>query len=211
MKKHLFPLILIILSAAVWLAVYSRLPAQIPTHWNFSGEADDYATKLNAMISQLGIMVLIYGTMAFLPKVDPRKANYRYFSKSYAIIMNAMLAIFFLLNLLVLFNALGVSVPMSTVVPAVIGLLFIILGNYFQRVRSNFFIGIRTPWTLSSENVWKKTHRLSGKLFFAGGVVMLLAVFLPEGPQEAVIITVITVILFIPYLYSYLEFRKEKK
>ncbi|WP_071458727.1 SdpI family protein [Bacillus massilinigeriensis] len=210
MKKHAFPLILIGLTALVWIFAYPKLPDQIPGHWGLNGEVDRYDSKFVSMLSQLGILVLLYVTMAFLPKIDPRKANYRFFSKSYSIIMNALLAIFFAINMLVILSALGTSIPISELAPTVLGVVFIMMGNYFQQVRSNFFIGIRTPWTLSSEDVWKKTHRLSGKLFFAGGILLILVTFLPDKMESIALFSIISVMLIVPYVYSYLLFSKEK-
>ena len=105
-------------------------------------------------------------------------------------------------------QGLGYNVPMSYIVPVIVGLIFIIIGNYLQRVRSNYFMGIRTPWTLSNETVWKKTHRLSGKLFFIGGLLILVSAFLPEE-YKSIISGVQRSLRGVPYLYSYLAYKKE--
>lgn len=208
MRKHFLPLTMIGLLILAWIIVFPQLPDQVPIHWNLKGEADGFATKINAMLSTLGIMVLLYVTMAFLPKVDPRKSNYKYFSKSYNIIMNVLLGVFFVVNLFVIFNANGYDVPMSTLGPLVIGIIFLVLGNYMPQVRSNFFIGIRTPWTLSSDEVWKKTHRAASKIFFFGGLVLIATTFASDIWKETVFIVVISITIIAPYLYSYYLYRK---
>ncbi|MDD9782719.1 SdpI family protein [Priestia megaterium] len=209
MKKHLFPLGITLLTLVAWLIALPHLPATMPIHWGANGEADGFATKINAMILTVGIMVLIYFIIAFVPRIDPRKENYKYFSKTYNILLNAVLLLFFFVNMSTILQGLGYNVPMSYIAPIMAGLVFIIIGNYLQRVRSNYFMGIRTPWTLSNETVWKKTHRLSGKLFFIGGLLILISAFLPDGYRSVIMWGSIVLCVAIPYLYSYLAYKKE--
>ena len=209
MKKHVFPLGITLLTLVAWLIALPHLPATMPIHWGANGEADGFATKINAMILTVGIMVLIYFIIAFVPRIDPRKENYKYFSKTYNILLNAVLLLFFFVNMSTILQGLGYNVPMSYIAPIMAGLVFIIIGNYLQRVRSNYFMGIRTPWTLSNENVWKKTHRLSGKLFFIGGLLILISAFLPDGYKSVIMWGSIVLCVAIPYLYSYVAYKKE--
>ncbi len=209
MKKHVFPLGITLLTLVAWLIALPHLPATMPIHWGANGEADGFATKINAMILTVGIMVLIYFVIAFVPRIDPRKENYKYFSKTYNIVLNAVLLLFFFVNMSTILQGLGYNVPMSYIAPIMAGLVFIIIGNYLQRVRSNYFMGIRTPWTLSNENVWKKTHRLSGKIFFIGGLLILISAFLPDGYKSVIMWGSIVLCVAVPYLYSYLAYKKE--
>ncbi|MGG0479368.1 SdpI family protein [Priestia megaterium] len=209
MKKHVFPLSITLLTLVAWLIALPHLPATMPIHWGANGEADGFATKINAMILTVGIMVLIYFIIAFVPRIDPRKENYKYFSKTYNIVLNAVLLLFFFVNMSTILQGLGYNVPMSYIAPIMAGLVFIIIGNYLQRVRSNYFMGIRTPWTLSNETVWKKTHRLSGKLFFIGGLLILISAFLPDGYKSVIMWGSIVLCVAVPYLYSYLAYKKE--
>ncbi|WP_243495534.1 SdpI family protein [Priestia aryabhattai] len=209
MKKHVFPLSITLLTLVVWLIALPHLPATMPIHWGANGEADGFATKINAMILTVGIMVLIYFVIAFVPRIDPRKENYKYFSKTYNILLNAVLLLFFFVNMSTILQGLGYNVPMSYIAPIMAGLVFIIIGNYLQRVRSNYFMGIRTPWTLSNENVWKKTHRLSGKIFFIGGLLILISAFLPDGYKSVIMWGSIVLCVAVPYLYSYVAYKKE--
>ncbi|MEB4857021.1 SdpI family protein [Priestia megaterium] len=209
MKKHVFPLSITLLTLVAWIIALPHLPATMPIHWGANGEADGFATKINAMILTVGIMVLIYFVIAFVPRIDPRKENYKYFSKTYNILLNAVLLLFFFVNMSTILQGLGYNVPMSYIAPIMAGLVFIIIGNYLQRVRSNYFMGIRTPWTLSNENVWKKTHRLSGKIFFIGGLLILISAFLPDGYKSIIMWGSIVLCVAIPYLYSYVAYKKE--
>ncbi|MCR8926826.1 SdpI family protein [Priestia megaterium] len=209
MKKHVFPLGITLLTLVAWLIALPHLPATMPIHWGANGEADGFATKINAMILTVGIMVLIYFIIAFVPRIDPRKENYKYFSKTYNIVLNAVLLLFFFVNMSTILQGLGYNVPMAYIAPIMAGLVFIIIGNYLQRVRSNYFMGIRTPWTLSNETVWKKTHRLSGKLFFIGGLLILISAFLPDGYKSVIMWGSIVLCVAIPYLYSYVAYKKE--
>lgn len=209
MKKHVFPLSITLLTLVAWIIALPHLPATMPIHWGANGEADGFATKINAMILTVGIMVLIYFIIAFVPRIDPRKENYKYFSKTYNILLNAVLLLFFFVNMSTILQGLGYNVPMSYIAPIMAGLVFIIIGNYLQRVRSNYFMGIRTPWTLSNETVWKKTHRLSGKLFFIGGLLILISAFLPDGYKSVIMWGSIVLCVAIPYLYSYVAYKKE--
>lgn len=209
MKKHVFPLSITLFTLITWIIALPHLPATMPIHWGANGEADGFATKINAMILTVGIMVLIYFIIAFVPRIDPRKENYKYFSKTYNILLNAVLLLFFFVNMSTILQGLGYNVPMSYIAPIMAGLVFIIIGNYLQRVRSNYFMGIRTPWTLSNENVWKKTHRLSGKIFFIGGLLILISAFLPDGYKSVIMWGSIVLCVAIPYLYSYLAYKKE--
>jgi uncharacterized membrane protein len=209
MKKHVFPLSITLLTLAAWLIALPHLPATMPIHWGANGEADGFATKINAMILTVGIMALIYFIIAFIPRIDPRKENYKYFSKTYNILLNAVLLLFFFINMSTILQGLGYNVPMSYIVPIIVGIIFIIIGNYLQRVRSNYFMGIRTPWTLSNENVWKKTHRLSGKIFFISGLLILISAFLPDEYKSVIILVTIVFCVAVPYLYSYLVYKKE--
>ncbi|WP_377519811.1 SdpI family protein [Priestia megaterium] len=209
MKKHVFPLGITLLTLVAWVIALPHLPATMPIHWGANGEADGFATKINAMILTVGIMVLIYFVIAFVPRIDPRKENYKYFSKTYNIVLNAVLLLFFFVNMSTILQGLGYNVPMSYIAPIMAGIIFIIIGNYLQRVRSNYFMGIRTPWTLSNETVWKKTHRLSGKLFFIGGLLILISAFLPDGYKSVIMWGSIVLCVAVPYLYSYLAYKKE--
>ncbi|MFN2747798.1 MULTISPECIES: SdpI family protein [Bacillus] len=207
MKKHLFPLSMILANLLMWAITYPRMSNQVPIHWSFSGEVDRYASKTEAMLTMMALLVFMYILMILTPKIDPRRKNYQLFAKTYHLIINAMLLIFSLINLLLVMTGLGYDLPTGSIVPVLVGALLIVIGNYLPRVRSNFFFGIKNPWTLSSDAIWKKTHRFAAKVFTAAG--LLIAANGLFSLSENLILPIILLTVFAPYLYSYMLFRKE--
>ncbi|AKO92498.1 SdpI family protein [Priestia filamentosa] len=208
MKKHVFPLIIMLLSILCWVIFYNKLPSQIPMQWGVDGTVNSYAPKLQAAFTHNGILLFLYALLVLSPKMDPRKQNYQKFSRSYRIITLAIMLVLFLLNISVLLASLGYNLNVTTITPILVGILFIILGNYMQTVKPNFFIGIRTAWTLSNEQVWRKTHRLGSKLFILGGLLFFVTPFVPERLLFPLIISIILAVVLIPTLYSYVQYRK---
>ncbi|ATH94700.1 membrane protein SdpI [Bacillus glycinifermentans] len=207
MKKHIFPLSIIIINLLVWVFAYPHMSDQVPIHWSSSGEVDRYASKMEAMLTAMGLIIVVYALMAVTPKIDPRKKNYRLFSKTYDILVNAMMVIFSLINLLMVLSGLGYDLPTRSIAPVLVGALLIVIGNYLPRVRPNFFMGIKNPWTLSSDEIWKKTHRFGAKVFTVAGIFIIADGLFAIGPS--VILPIILITVFAPYVYSYMLFRKE--
>ncbi|HEY9765875.1 MAG TPA: SdpI family protein [Chroococcales cyanobacterium] len=168
------------LVALSWLLTaffWSRLPALVPTHWGISGQPDGWMPLPWGGL--IGALVTTFLSLIFLllPVVDPRGEHWKQFKESYEFIVLATLSFTTFLTWLTLSTAVrGGELSVSQLLVG-IGIVFMIMGNYLPKLRSNFFIGIRSPWTLSSEEVWYRTHRLAGKLMFAMGLVLLLASF----------------------------------
>ncbi|WP_043930624.1 SdpI family protein [Bacillus sp. EB01] len=208
MKKRVLPIIIIASTIILWLVFYNKLPGEVPIHWNSSGEVDGYATKFNAMLMSLGTMVLIYLVLVFIPRIDPKKSNYKYFSKGYSIINLSTLLLFFVINILMLLAGLDYKVNVSIVMPILVGITFIVIGNYMPQMKPNYFVGIKTPWTLNDENNWKQTHRFGGKTFIIGGLLLILSIFLPARFVD-ISFLIILVILLSPIVYSFILFKKK--
>jgi uncharacterized membrane protein len=199
-------------AAAMWLfalAVFPRLPEQVPTHWNLRGEVDDWMPRMPGALIAPIIGTAMLGLMLALPWIDPRRRNVEHFASDRMLITNLLMLFFALLEVLTLGAALGWPVDVSGGMMGGLGLLLVGLGNYLPRVRSNWWIGIRTPWTLDSERVWRDTHRLGGRLFVAGGLVMVASMLLPSGPREWVALPVLLVIGVVPLAYSFVLWRRE--
>ena len=207
MKKHLLPISLMIISAMAWLIFYSSLPEQIPVHWGSNG-VDGYQSKGMAFFTLHALMIGIYLLLIVVPKIDPKKKNYKYFSKAYSITVFSTIGLLFLINMFILLISIGYDIPMENLAGPLVGLLFLIMGNYMQQAKQNFFFGIRTPWTLMDETIWRKTHRLGGKLFMVGGIIMMLTLFLPANYEMFIILSVTALVAVVPTAYSYLLFRK---
>ncbi len=156
-------------------------------------------------------MTSIVLLMTLLPKMDPKKANYEKFKGSYNIIINVLVIFFIALHIVTLAYNLGFPVDVGLFVPIGIGVLFIVLGNYMPKLKHNYFVGIRTPWTIANETVWNKTHRIGGKVFVFMGLALMLTVFI-EGIWGFILFLAVTLIGVV-YLFvkSYLYFQEEQR
>lgn len=210
MNKNFAPILMVIISIALWLIFYPELPNQVPMQWGADGSVNWHASKLTALLVNNGMFVFIYLILYLVPKFDPKKKNYQQFSRSYNIIYHSILILFFTINIIVLFTSLGYSLKIEFFIPVIAGLSFIVLGNYMQTVKPNWFIGIRTPWTLENDQVWRKTHRLGSKLFIIAGVIMIIVPFLPDAFAFPMIIIVSSIAALVPIVYSYILYRKLK-
>ncbi len=180
--------------AALW--VYPQLPERVPMHWNFRGEVDGYGGRFAGAFGIPLLNLAIYVLFIFLPWLDPKYENYSKFPEVYRILRYAIQLFLVGLYLIVIASALGHPVPVGRIVPAGVALLMVIIGNYLGRVRHNYFLGIRTPWTLASEEVWRKTHRLTAYIWTAAAVIALIAALLL--PQSLVWMVFFPLILFPP-------------
>ncbi|RYM02144.1 SdpI family protein [Sporolactobacillus sp. THM7-7] len=208
MRKHLIPVIVFAAALGLWIGFYPKMPDQVPIHWGPDGQVDGYASRLQAMISTMVPMIVIYVLTLALPKMDPKRRNYKYFSKSYDYIQIALLLFFLAINAMVVFSGVGYSLPTVHFVQILIGFLFIFLGNYLQSVKQNYFLGIRTPWTLSNETVWKKTHRVGSRLFIIAGILLIVSGFLQGFWPIVILIAIIVCLLVFSFAYSYWLYRK---
>lgn len=214
MNKYLKETILwvIMLLPFVYLAnVWNILPEQVPTHFNMDGNADDWSSK-TALIYIIGGLVFgNYILMLVVPIIDPKKKIQQMGEKYFT--FRLMLAVFMsLLAIFIVYSGNDGSIKHPNFLFALIGVLFTMLGNYFQTVRPNYFIGIRTPWTLESENVWKSTHRLGGKLWMVGGIMIAVLAFIISNNHiySMVFGVIIFVMAAVPLVHSYLAYKKEK-
>ncbi len=199
-------LAMIALSAWAWF----QLPegAQLPVHWGLNGQPDRYGSKAEGLLLTPAIGVLLLGLQAIIPAIDPRGENIRRSAKPYYIFWLAIGVVLLIVHALLVFAALGHEVNMGSGVIITIGLLFMVIGNYLGKIRSNFMIGIRTPWTLSSELAWNKTHRLGGKLFMLTGGLMIVAGLLGQFNLAFIVTMVGAVGLSIGLaIYSYFVWR----
>lgn len=194
----------------VFIAVFwNKFPNQIPTHFGMNGEPDDYSGKVAGIFLLPGINIGIYLLFFILPKIDPSGKNYALFADKYRLIRLVLHIFFTFMFFVIAFYSMGYKFDISLLIMYGVLVLFLLLGNYMGNVRHNYFIGVRTPWTLANEEVWSKTHRLTAKLWvFSTIIMMLILPFVPE--QEAAFTTFITIISLVPIVYSYLIFRKIK-
>lgn len=202
----------IVLIPLVYLAlVWNRLPEQVAVHFNLQGEADGWASKSSLILVVMGTTALLNLIMLALPHIDPKRKLTQMGSKYHQ--LRFILVVFMAaLSVFLIHHALNPDIARQNIHFLLIGGLFIALGNYFQAVKPNYFIGIRTPWTLESEQVWRRTHRLGGILWIVGGILLIALALLPEwGMQQALYITVIALTVLIPVVYSFMIYRQERR
>lgn len=207
MKKYWFGLVLLLLSLSVTFISYPYLPEKIAIHWNYKGVPNDYRTKSFGLFLLPGIMIIFYFLTMILPKIDPKKSNFQRFQGSYFKIMNGILLFLFLFQVVQITSSLGMVNP-KYIVPELVGLLFIFIGNLSPKFKPNYFVGIRTPWTLSNEDVWKKTHRFGGKVFVITGLLLLFVPVVPAAIQAYFVLSVMVISVAIIVGSSYYFFIK---
>ena len=200
--------ILIAAALVVGLLLYARLPDPMPSHWNAAGEIDGYMSKFWGIFLMPIVTVVLVPLFLIIPRIDPLKANIAKFRGVFNWFIVVFVAYMLFVYALTLAASLGYQFNMTVMLLPVIGLLFIGAGYMMSKAKRNFFIGIRTPWTLSSETVWDETHKLGAKMFMAGGVVTILGVFLGENGIWLMLAAAL-IAAFVPIIYSYILWRRE--
>ena len=190
--------------------VYPRLPETIPTHWDFSGHPNGWSSRFWGAwlipIFLLGMWALV----RILPRIDPRGSNYAKFGGAFEAIIDTIMLFMLALHIVALRAALGYRMQMQRILPIGVGVVLIVIGNLLPRARPNWFVGIRTPWTLSSDRVWEKTHRFGGRVFVAGGLIITIASLLWVQEAHMVLFVVMALVASSVMIYSYLEWKREQ-
>jgi len=203
--------ILIVTSTLSGLLLWNQLPDPIASHWGVNDQVNGTMSKFWGVFLMPVITIAMLLLFLVIPSIDPLKANIAqfrdYFNSFIALIVAFMVYIY---GLTLGWNLGFTSFRMSTAMLPAMGLLFIFVGVMIGKAKRNFFIGIRTPWTLSSDTVWDETHRVGGKLFIASGVLALLGAFFPDYAFWFIMVPVIGTSLF-TVIYSYVLFQREPK
>jgi len=208
-KTEIVPLLVIAASFVFGFYFYQNFPEKVITHWDFAGNPNGYSGKFFGAFG-LPIMFLgFYGLFLALPLIDPKKQRYREFQKVYHIFKSVLLLVLFAIFLLASFANLGYPIAINQVTPILVGVLMIVMGNFMGKIKNNWFMGIRTPWTLSSENVWNKTHRLGGWLFVIYGILIMLTPFFNYAAGLSILLGGALLIVVVTLVYSYILYKKE--
>lgn len=200
MRKWI-PLVLIIAAVAASIFYYPQLPASMPTHWSASGEPNGYSSRLWGAWMLPLIMASVWFILRAIPHIDPRKANYEKFSGMYDALVILILAFMLLIHVVVLIAATGTPIRMDRIILPSVGVFIAIMGLLLPKAHPNWFVGIRTPWTLTSDLSWERTHEVGGRLFVILGLLMVVSTFLM--PEIAIWILVATAIAMTIFLFAY--------
>lgn len=210
-KKEI-PLLIVVLIPFVYLAyIWSSLPDIVPLHWNYKGEIDDWGNKSSLIFITFLLSGLTYILFTVIPFIDPKKRiqtmdNKYHNLKFLMVLFMSALAVF------IIYSVKEQSITNPSFIYLAMGLLFMLLGNYMKTIKANYFIGIRTPWTLEYESIWKSTHKLAGKIWFVGGLAIVISSLTTSKDFNGIFfISAITLLAIIPVVYSYMEYRKLKK
>jgi len=206
-KYEKIAIILVALSFLGAFLVYPLLPEKVPIHWNIKGEADGYGDPLAGafIFPIIGVfMILLFWV---IPKIAVFKENLKKFENEYYLFELFMVLFFIIMFKLTLLPNFGFEFNMSWAIMPLIAILFIFIGIIMPKFKRNFFVGIRTPWTIANDQVWGKTHKLGGKLFIALGVISLIGLILPDLFLYIFVAPVLFVVAIL-FVYSYLEFKK---
>jgi len=201
---------IILLSFFIGIVSYSYMPDMMPMHWNAQGEIDGYMGKLWGLFMSPMISLGLFALFLVIPKLDPRRSNLESFKEYYQGIILVIVGFLFYVYILTILSAIGYKFNMVQAMSISFAVLFYYMGIVLKKTKSNFFVGIKTPWTLSDEKVWEKTHDLGGKLFKISGIIAFFGALFKEVAIFLMIIPIIVASIFI-YIYSYLEYAKIHK
>lgn len=199
-KLVLFTSILILLPSLVGCVFWNQLPEEIPTHFNLLGQADGYNHKMSAIFGLPTLMLLMHWLLLFLMIKDPKSSN---ISAKIQLLIYWIIPFVSCLSMISIFGeSLGYSMMSGLLAQIFMGLVMIVIGNYLPKTHRNYIIGIRLPWTLENDENWRKTHRLAGKIWVLGGLLLFLNSFVQLYVYWVFFLTLFFVVI-IPSVYSY--------
>jgi uncharacterized membrane protein len=203
--------LLTLAALALSLWAYPQLPELVPSHWNAAGEVDGWMPRLPNVLLIPGLMIGMGLLLLFIPHIDPLRANVERFRGVY----NGFILVFTLyllfLHIIITLAGLGIEFNMNYAIIPAIAVLFFCIGLLLDRAKQNWFIGVRTPWTLSSPTVWDKTHKLGAVLFKISAGIMILGMLLPPDWGVILIMVAAMGVALVTVVYSYFTYRKEQQ
>lgn len=190
--------------------IYPSLPPTIPSHWNINGQVNQYAGKSFAWFTAL-LPIAILLLRIVIPHIDPKKESYIKHQTAYQITMTLIVFFMIVIHWISILAALKYNVNMGMAISIALGVLFLVMGNYMRQIRHNYFFGIRTPWTLASDVVWTKTHRVGSVVYMIGGILFILGGLI--NAKYGMMVALAYIILSAVYLfvYSYIQYNRLQK
>ena len=207
--KQELSLIAIVALPFIYLAyIWNELPEQVPMHWNFKGEIDRYGDKTELLIIPFALPLLVYLIFLIVPYIDP-KNKIKEMGSKYSSVKILLTTFMSILAIFLIYTSKNATFYNPSFIFLFIGIMYVLMGNYFKTFKPNYFIGIRTPWTLENETVWKATHELAGKFWFVGGLIVVMSCVILNKDYILYLFIAITIIItLIPVIYSYIKFNQ---
>ncbi|MNW27655.1 Immunity protein SdpI [compost metagenome] len=187
------------------MTLYQQLPAQVAVHWDIAGNPDNYVPKAVAAFVFPLCLAALNVIVHIVINNDPKKMNVVPVLRNIGLWTIPALSL--ILMPITLFKALGADLPIQTIAPSLVGMLLVVIGNYLPKSKQNYTVGIKLPWTLSSQENWNRTHHVAGYLWILGGALMILTSFLKANVGIA-IVAIIVLIVAVPAIYSFSLFKK---
>ena len=198
--------LVLLIPVIVGLLLWNKLPDPMPSHWNIHGEVDSWSSKAFVVFGLPALMLALQWVCVLASMADPKYENYN--PKMIRLMFWICPAIGLVLCFMVYPAALGYSVPVETIMPLLVGAMFIAVGNWMPKCQQTYTMGIKLPWTLNSEENWNATHRFGGKVWFFGGIVTILTAFFGNF---WILMGILAMMVILPTVYSYLYYRNHEK
>ena len=198
-----------LLPILIGLVLWNTLPDKLPTHWNAEGVVDGWSSKTFTIFGLPLFLFAIHWVCIFASSADPKNKNYS--GKLLNLVFWICPVLSVLVGVLIYGTALGMEFKVDKIMLILMGIMFIIIGNYLPKCKQNYTMGIKLPWTLEDEENWNKTHRMGGKLWVVTGFIVMMCILFPTNVMGVVLIAVLFVAAIVPMVYSYLLHRKKMK
>ncbi|MEO1051339.1 MAG: SdpI family protein [Bacteroidota bacterium] len=209
--QKILMLVILIVPFIIIYVYWAEIPERVPTHWNWRGEPDKFSGSKWATTIIPFVNLVLLSLFFIIPRIDPKK-NFEKFQGTYRTLIMAISVFLVFVFFLTFFATLGYEFEFNLIMKNFILLLFLVMGNYLGKIRPNYFIGVRTPWTLENEQVWIKTHRMAGPLWVISSLVMILINFVAnEVIFNSLFIPFIIIVAGVPFVYSFLVYKKIDK
>ena len=202
--------IVFLLTLFIGIIIFSNLPERIPVHFNAVGEVDRFGSRWTIFLAPTINFIMILLAEG-LRRIDPKSETYQKFESHYYNIIFFVALLMGSIQLFTIAYTFGYELNIARIMPIIMGIMFIFLGNIMPKFKHNYFVGIKTSWTLASEKVWYLTHRFTGKVWVLGGIVILLSVFLPVQAIAWIFIAIVIILVIIPLVASYYFYGKAEE
>ncbi len=197
-----------VLPIFVGLILWDKLPSEMPTHWGIDGNVDGESSKAFAVFGLPLILFTVHLVCCFATSLDKRGREQNKAMLSVVMLIAPLMSL--CVNGVIYASSLGAKIDVSVFVVLLLGVLFVLIGNYLPKCKQNLVIGVRIKWTLENEDNWYATHRFTGKVWFIGGILAIITAFLPSLIKVIAFFSVVAVITVAPFIYSWRYYVKHK-